>query len=214
MALLYPEHSSIQTGEWILPWQSLPLVTDTFVDSIQFPRSFPSIPEVTVWFSGFELFHSTVGSPVCLSVDAYEITCTGFSLDFDKIAHNSSENPDVSIYGVKVSWLAYDPTSSPGICSGTAYTWEFRPDRKPQHFNTGYIRFGEGTFKSTPKIMIGINDFEFGARVKNQLKVSVSEVSTKGMCWHADSADDDSDTEDSDGTELTAAGISYIAMEW
>ncbi|RPA88337.1 hypothetical protein L873DRAFT_1726566, partial [Choiromyces venosus 120613-1] len=101
------------------------------------------------------------------------------------------------------SWVAY-PGDMPGISSGTASTEAQRPTTKPQLYNTGYIRFPEGVFKKTPRVMVGLNYLDLGSKPNSRIDVQCSNVSIFGMTWEANGWSD---------TIVSGAGISYFAFE-
>ncbi|RPA97736.1 hypothetical protein L873DRAFT_1741307 [Choiromyces venosus 120613-1] len=157
---------------------------------VQFQRNFSSPPKVVVWLSEVELGK-------CVRVSAVDIRSCGFSVRFE------TNDPAKTVNDAMVSWVAY-PGDMPGISSGTASTEAQRPTTKPQLYNTGYIRFPEGVFKKTPRVMAGLNYLDLGSKQNPRISVQCSNVSVFGMTWEANGWCD---------TVVSGAGISYLAFE-
>ncbi|RPA79489.1 hypothetical protein BJ508DRAFT_240549 [Ascobolus immersus RN42] len=106
--------------------------------------------------------------------------------------------------GTGVFWVAYASESVNGVYSGSASTLSFRSESDPQHHNMGYVAFPSGKFTKPPKVMIGLDQLHLAGGTEQNIKAFVSNVSTSGMCWNADSWGD---------TVNYSAGISFLAIE-
>ncbi|RPA97737.1 hypothetical protein L873DRAFT_1689566 [Choiromyces venosus 120613-1] len=161
----------------------------TVIRPVQFQRNFSSPPKVILWLSEVELGQ-------CIRISTQRIHTYGFSVRLE------TKDPAKTVNDAMVSWVAY-PADMPGIFSGTASTEAQRPTTSPQLYNTGYIRFPEGVFKKTPRVMVALNYLDCGSKPNPRIRVQCSNVSIFGMTWEANAWCD---------TIVSGAGISYLAF--
>lgn len=159
---------------------------------VPFSHPYETPPKVCVWITGFLIGH---GENLRMNLSTKDIKREGFTLTFGTWS-------DTILIHAKATWVAYN-ADAPGICSGIASTTSFRNWHYPQHYNSGYISFGEHVFTRTPRVMTGINEFDFCGR-DLKLGVGVSNVTRLGMTWNANSWKE---------STCYAAGLAYLAME-
>lgn len=188
------DHPGFQQGTYSIssqrPW-SEPTSKNNM--RIKFARKFNSPPKVVCFLKGFDLDKRRNWR---VKTYATEVTAEGFRIHIDAWG-------DTILHGGEATWVAYE-SSLPGIVSGTASTTEQRPPEEPQKYNTGFVEFEEGIFKTKPRAFVGIQSFDIGRQHHMRLKVQPYKVNRLGMAWKADCWLDNN---------LYSAGISYIVME-
>ncbi|RPA78447.1 hypothetical protein BJ508DRAFT_329206 [Ascobolus immersus RN42] len=136
-----------QSGEICLDFNSEPACS--IKTDIRFSNPFLTTPEVVVWLSGIEAPSSNKKLRIRCGVSKGQTTDEGAEIYVESWGCSS-------LNSVKVSWVAYD-SKLLGVHSGSIDTNSLRPEKIPQHFNTGYIEFPPEKFKKTPKVMVGFS---------------------------------------------------------
>ena len=158
---------------------------------ITFPTPYNSPPHIVLWLNTIEMSEDKSWR---IKAYASDITNTDFKIHIDAW-------DDTVLYRGGGDWVAY-PIGKALVTSGSYNTMDVRRRENPQLNNSGNVSFG-GAFAFPPQVMLGLNSFDFDCSHRLRLKVSASNITSKGMTWHIDSWDD---------SVLYSAGVSYLAF--
>ena len=148
-------------------------------------------PKVIVWFN--ELHMSSQNNWRCKAF-VTNITTDAFIIHIETWA-------TTTLYDAAVSWIAY-PSNRPNIASGSFNTMDVRPWFFPRTNTKGVAKFDK-PFGSTPRVLAALNWLDMGNWNDLRLKLTISDVNSKGLTWHLDTWD---------SSILYSAGASYIAI--
>jgi len=122
---------------------------------------------------------------------ASNITTTGFDIHIDTWA-------DTRLYSGTAYWIAY-PADKAHITSGTVATG---PNPKSLA-NSGTVTFPNGVFDTPPRVLMAVNEMDFGTGKGLRFRMYTDSVTKSGMTWHIDSWAD---------SVVNSVGASWIAL--
>jgi len=179
----------IQVGQWGTqehhPWYQSQIATSAH---IAFPSPYSTPPKVILWLNEVDM-----AKDKGWRVNSYasNITTTGFDIHIDTWA-------DTRLYSGTAYWIAY-PADKAHITSGTVATG---PNPKSLA-NSGTVTFPNGVFDTPPRVLMAVNEMDFGTGKGLRFRMYTDSVTKSGMTWHIDSWAD---------SVVNSVGASWIAL--
>ena len=168
-----PGDRDIQIGQWGTqddhPWYQSQTATSA---KITFPRPFPAPPKVILWLNQVDMAMDKGWRVRSYTSD---ISSTEFSCHIDTWA-------DTRLYSATAYWIAY-PADKPHIASGTVTTGDF-PTSKTI---SGTATFPAGTFTAPPRVMMAVDEMDFGAGKGLRFKIYADGITEDSFNWHIES---------------------------
>ncbi|KAG9019633.1 hypothetical protein FRB90_011979 [Tulasnella sp. 427] len=160
---------------------------------IKFSHPFVTPPKVVVFLNSLDIDQS---KNYRVKTYVSNVDTTGFTIHIDSWF-------DSILYSAKAGWVAY-PEDRKDVCSGSVNITEVRPWDKPQHQNNQAVKFPENVnFCKAPQVFMALNSIDIDRKSNIRAKCYASNVTTRGLTWHADSWGD---------SVLYSAGMSYICI--
>lgn len=110
---------------------------------------------------------------------------------------------DTIMYSASADWIAYDPSASTTVSSGSDDTSLYRSWFPAQKSNGRKVSYGNRCQK-TPQVYVAISSLNFDAARNVRFKVTASEVTVDSFKWNVDTHSD---------TLCYGAGVNWIAFE-